>query len=247
MGMERNIRTKAIVCGTRKFGELHKAVTLLCPQLGLVDAIIFGGRKGKKTALAPLFSVCDFQLYFNPVKNEYSIVEGICEFLPSNITMDLQATYSASFLCELISKSPSDDNEGIFNLLQEALKTLESDVSLRKRVIISFVWKLLQLSGTAPDLQNCPLCDKEYEQNEILHFSTSINAPACIDCSDSDQMMMLPGMRRYLTYTAAMDFTSAVQVQLNPQAEDRILTYMLKWGGVFIQGQLKTLKYELLM
>ena len=55
--MDRNIRTRAIVLSVRKYGELHKALTVLSPDLGLLDVVIFGGRKGKKTALAPLFSI----------------------------------------------------------------------------------------------------------------------------------------------------------------------------------------------
>ena len=68
--MDRNIQTQAVVLSVRKYGDLHKAVTLLSPDLGIVDAIIFGGRKGRKTALAPLFSVSTVQIYHNPVKKE---------------------------------------------------------------------------------------------------------------------------------------------------------------------------------
>ena len=90
--MDRNIRTRAIVLSVRKYGELHKALTLLCPDLGLVDAIIFGGRKGKKTALAPLFSINDIQIYHNPVKKEYLITEGVSTFSPQALNEDLACT-----------------------------------------------------------------------------------------------------------------------------------------------------------
>ena len=92
--MERNIKTQAVVLSVRRFGDLHKAVTLLSPDLGLLDAIIFGGRKGKKTALAPLFSISEMQLYHNPVRNEHSVVEAVSSFVPMNITEDLACTYS---------------------------------------------------------------------------------------------------------------------------------------------------------
>ena len=103
--MDRNIQTRAIVLSVRKYGELHKAVTILSPDLGLVDAIIFGGRKGKKTALAPLFSISTLQLYHNPLKKEYSVTEGESSFIPQAITEDLACTYTASFFCEIISKT----------------------------------------------------------------------------------------------------------------------------------------------
>ena len=239
--MDRNIQTQAVVLSVRKYGDLHKAVTLLCPDLGIVDAIIFGGRKGKKTALAPLFSVNTVQIYHNPVKKEYSITEGVSSFVPQAITEDLACTYTASFFCEIIAKTPTDEPSQTFGLLTDALATLEADPASRKRITAAFIWKLMQISGTAPDLEFCPVCDKRYADDEVLYFSSPINAPCCKRCSDSEYLVMLPGSRRYLRHTMGMNFRDAAAVMLNPAAEDRIFVYMLKWAGLFAQTQLRTL------
>ena len=163
--MDRNIRTRAIVLSVRKYGELHKALTLLCPDLGLVDAIIFGGRKGRKTALAPLFSINDIQIYHNPVKKEYSITEGVSTFIPQAISEDLACTYTAAFFCEIIAKSPTDEPDQTFVLLEQALTLLEQNPALRRRIVIAFIWILMQISGTAPDLETCPVCDRTYAED----------------------------------------------------------------------------------
>jgi DNA repair protein RecO (recombination protein O) len=239
--VERNIQTQAIVLSVRKFGSLHKAVTLLCPDLGMVDAIIFGGRKGRKTALAPLFSVNTVQLYNNPVKKEYSITEGVSTFVPQAITEDLACTYTASFFCEIIARTPTDEPLQTFVLLRDALAALEADGSSRKRITAAFIWKLMQISGTAPDLGYCPVCDRKHADDEVLYFSAPINAPCCKNCSDSEHLVLMPGSRRYLRYTMGMDFKDACQVMLNPAAEDRIFNYMLRWAGLFAQTQLRTL------
>ena len=216
--MDRNIQTRAIVLSVRKYGELHKAVTILSPDLGLVDAIIFGGRKGKKTALAPLFS-----------------------FIPQAITEDLACTYTASFFCEIISKTPTDEPEQTFSLLSDALTALEADCGARKRITAAFIWKLMQISGTAPDLEYCPVCDRRYADDETLFFSNPMNTPCCKSCSDSEYIVLMPGSRRYLRYTMGMDFCTAASVVLNPAAEQRIYLYMLRWASVFAQTQLRTL------
>ena len=52
---------------------------------------------------------------------------------------------------------------------------------------------------------------------------------------------MMPGSRRYLRYTMGMEFTGAAAVVLNPAAEDRIFSYMLRWAGLFAQTRLRTL------
>ena len=239
--MDRNIQTQAVVLSVRKYGDLHKAVTLLSPDLGIVDAIIFGGRKGRKTALAPLFSVSTVQIYHNPVKKEYSITEGVSSFVPQAITEDLACTYTASFFCEIISRTPTDEPMQTFSLLRDALAALEADPASRKRITAAFIWKLMQLSGTAPDLEFCPVCDKKYADDEVLFFSAPLNAPCCKSCSDSEYLVMMPGSRRYLRYTMGMEFTDAAAVVLNPAAEDRIFSYMLRWAGLFAQTRLRTL------
>ncbi len=240
--MERNINTQAVVLSVRKYGELHKAVTLLSPELGILDAIIYGGRKGKKTALAPLFSISEMQIYHNPVKKEYSVVEALSSFVPLSITEDLGSTYTASFFCEMIAKSPSDEPAQTFSLLCDALRALEENPSARKRITAAFVWKLMQISGTACDLEYCPVCDRQYTEDEILLFSNPIGVPCCKACSDSEYLVLLPGSRRYLRYTMGMDFPDAASVVLNPAAEDRIYSYMLRWAAIFAQSQIKTLK-----
>ncbi len=240
--MERNLQTQAVVLSVRKFGDLHKAVTLLCPDLGFVGAIIYGGRKGKKTALAPLFSINDVQIYHNPVKNEYSLVEAVSTFIPTAIMDDLACTYTASFLCEMISKSPSDEPECTFTLLCDALRRLESKPEKRKRITASFIWKLMQISGTAPDLESCPVCDRPYKEDEALLFSVPMGTPCCKECSDSERLVLMPGSRRYLRYTMPLDFNEAADVEINPAAEERIYLYMLRWAEIFSQTHLRTLR-----
>lgn len=258
--MDRSVKTQAIVIRTARYGELHKIVTLLSPDLGIVSAVVYGGRKGKRTALAPLFSVGTFQLYNNPVKKEYSIEEGVLSFVPTSIADDLESTYTASLMCELVMKTPSDDPQPVFGLLETALRQLEMSLkestdqadsssegqskekTTSKRAVIAFVWKLLQISGLAPDLEYCPSCDRRYEEDETLSFSSSILAPTCRDCGDSEELVLPPGARRYLRYTQCMEYEDAVGVKLNPAAEARILNYMTKWIRLHVNAPIKTLE-----
>ena len=240
--MERSIQTQAIVVKTTKVGEMHKLLTLLSPDLGLVSVMIYGGRKGKKTALAPLFSVGTFQLYHNPVRNEYSLEEAVSSFIPEAIMQDLLCTYAASLFCEIVTKTSSDEPKPIFETLKSALLALENNPQNAKCVIISFIWKFLQISGLAPDLQYCPVCERKFEEDETLLFAKSLTSPACKNCADSDYLVLPPGARRYLRYTQIMDFESAVAVQLNPPAQTRILSYMLKWIKLQVNAPLKTLE-----
>lgn len=242
--MERNVKTKAIVIRTARYGELHKVATLLSPDLGIVSAVVYGGRKGKRTALAPLFSEGEFQLYYNPVKKEYSIEEGALSFVPSSITDDLDYTYTAALMCELVMKAPSDDPQPVFALLRDAilyLETSENEGSC-KRAAIAFMWKMLQISGLAPDLERCPSCERRYEEDETLAFSSSILAPTCSTCGDDREFVLPPGARRYLRYTQNMEYKDAAEVKLNPAAETRILRYMTRWIRLHVNAPIRTLE-----
>lgn len=240
--MERSIQTQAIVVKTSKVGEMHKLLTLLCPDLGLVNVMVYGGRKGKKTALAPLFSIGTFQLYHNPVRGEYSLEEAVSSFIPEAIMQNLESTYTAALLCEIVSKTLTDEPEPVFNTLKNALLALETKTQSPKIITICFMWKMLQLWGLAPDLEYCPVCERQYEENEILIFSNNISSPCCKNCGDTDYLILPPGARRYLKYTLPLDFQQAIEIKLNPAAEVRIFSYLTKWIKIHVNAPIKTLE-----
>lgn len=244
--MERNLTLRGAVIGTSPFGELHRSIKLLSPELGVINAVIYGGRKGKKTSFAPLFSFGTFSLYFNPVNNEYSLTDEDTVFSPESLMQDLKINCAASFFCEASSKLDSQDYSRIYPLLCSSLTLLENRPDLADRIIIAFTWKLLILSGIEPDLSSCPICEKPYKDDEILYFSTSLNAPVCQKCADSDYPVLLPGCRRFLRYTSSMDLTEMIEVELYKTSEKRIRDYLLAYIDLFSGGRLKTLETGLI-
>ena len=118
---------------------------------------------------------------------------------------------------------------------------LESSNYNSKKIVIAFLWKIIQLSGLAPNLEFCPNCDHKYEENEVLSFSSSLLSPVCKNCGDEENFSLPPGARRYLRYTMPMTFNEAVKVNLNPPAEMRIASYMTKWIKLHVSTPLKTL------
>lgn len=244
--MERDIQVQAIVTGVRNFGELHKSVSLFTPSLGLINAIIFGGRKGKKTALAPLFSFGTFQLYYNPVKDEYSLIEEDCRFTAFNISKDISATYTASYICEVINSITTDENEQTYLLATQALAELDKEIDNHRKVLIDFTWNILKINGVATDLCTCASCDKPLEGKEELFFSTSMMTPVCKKCSDTEEIILTPGARKYLSYTFNKSFEESYQIQLLEGATDRLTHFLAKWITAFCQKPLKTVKSGLL-
>ena len=244
--MERDIRLEAVVTNSRPMGEMHRSVTLFSGTMGLVNAVVFGGRKGKKAALAPLFSYGTFQLYYNPVNDSYSITEEESEFTPTGIMQSLEATYTASYFCEICSRVGADEHLAVYSLLRSSLAILDSNPEQHRKILIDFTWKLIQISGLATDLKKCPSCEKTYADNETLFFSTQMNTPVCRTCADTDRLFLMPGSRKYLQYTLPLSIEGAFEVELYESNQIRLRDFLLGWISLFAQGPLKTVRSGLL-
>lgn len=244
--MERNIKIPGVVIGSSPFGETHRSVRLLTPELGIINAIVYGGRKGKKTALAPLFSYGTFCLYQNPVNNEYSLTDEDLAFSPVSVNNDIHTNCAASYFCETALKLDSQDYSQLYPLLCSSLTVLDSRPDLCDKIIIAYTWKLLIISGVEPCLTNCPSCDREYKEDEILGFSSSMNTPVCRHCADLEFPALLPGCRRFLRYTSNKDLLDILEVEVFEDAQKRIKNYLLAYMRLFCTRSLKTLESGLL-
>lgn len=244
--MERNIQTRGIVTSVRDFGEMHRSITILTPLDGLLNVIIYGGRKGKNASLAPLFSMGTYQIYHDTVKDQYSLKEEQSEFTATKINLDLTSVYTASYLCEVVNCIKTDETSEVYALLKQALEELEQNTEKHRKILIDFTWKLLQISGLGSDLLTCPSCDSEYQDTEVLHFSTSLITPVCQKCADNHQIELTPGARKYLRYTQQMTFEEALKIELFDTAQSRISIFLLKWITVFCGRTLYTVQSGLL-
>lgn len=244
--MERDVRVRAVVTNTRPYGEMHRSVTLLTDSLGLINAKIFGGRKGRKTALAPLYSYGTFQLYHNPVNDTYTLSEEQSEFTPLGIMKDLKATYTAAYMCEASSRLAGDIPGSVCNLLSRSLKILDDNPSESRKVLIDFTWKFIQASGISAGFDTCPACDRKLEENEVMLFSENLGCPVCTNCSDNSAITLLPGCRRYLSYTQDMEIEQAFEVRLYDTAQQRLRDFLISWISLFSQQSLQTLKSGLI-
>ncbi len=239
--MERNVTTLGTVIQTRRYGEMHRKISVLTPEMGILDVTVYGARKGKALGKADLFLTGKFYLYHNPVRGDYTLqdVEILAPHEPLRGDYDLM--WAASFCCELAQRTHGGDSTVLFMLLEQALDLLATG-SDPDRTIIQFVWKLLSNAGNAPDLEQCPVCDRPYEQSETLSFELSMLVPCCSDCSNGyDEMNLPPGARRYLAVTQELELVDAVAVPLSAVATGRIRSYMLRYASLFAGGGLKTL------
>lgn len=77
--MDRNTSTKAIVLNSRRSGDCDRRLSLLSEDLGLIEVTSYGARKGRKSGMAEICAEGTFFLYFNPVRQQYSLKDLLLE------------------------------------------------------------------------------------------------------------------------------------------------------------------------
>ena len=245
--MERNIRTEAIILSSRRMGDLHRSVTLLSPDLGLLQAAAFGAQKGKSKLsgwVEPFVSGV-FNLYYNPVKQQYKIMDiGTCKFREF-LRLDIYAFYLASFWAELIIKTYGGGGEyrDLYNLIMESLDVLSNGAGVdNQNLLVQTIWRFLTIIGYAPELGECPECGKSLANSETLVFDTGVNAFLCSSCGRYQELAIYQGSRKYLLYTRTLPLQDAVAVNLSGKAMDNLRKVLISLVLHVVGGSLKTLQ-----
>jgi DNA repair protein RecO (recombination protein O) len=245
--MERNITTLGIVLHSRRWGQANRLLKVLSVDLGIIDVVNYGAQKSHKAVKAEVFCDGQFFLNHNPVKGDYTLKDLKEIAGHEEIREDLALTYTGLFFCELLIKVHGGESAEVYTLLSKALDMLTFASERRTLVLIQFIHRLSEVLGIRVDLDHCPICDRRYESNEIVYFSSSTGSQCCESCANLERTLLLPpGARRYLTLTATMDLEEAVAVDLNPGALARIKAYMLGYAQYFCPSQLTTLTSGLL-
>jgi DNA repair protein RecO (recombination protein O) len=249
--MERNLRIDAIVLSSRKWGELHRMVTLLSGELGLCDAVAYGARKGKLAGALELGTIGTFYLYHNPTKHEYSIKDAEPRHTNDPIRGDLLRLYISQALVEMAMRMHGGDYEALYRVLGGFLVLLDQSCVDPRLVFIQYIWKFIVIMGLEPDLISCPICGTPYNDKERLSFNTGLHTPCCGDCGDVDsegfEYALGPGGRRYLLYTQGLSESDAVVVPLSVPATIRMARYMVRYVTNILGRPLSSLSGGILM
>ncbi len=249
--MERNLTSDAIVLTHRRWGDLHRLVTLLSPELGIFDAVAYGARKGKLAGGIEPGTLGTVYLYHNPTRKEYSLVDVQPLYTVEHIRDDLPRLYAGQTMTELALRMHGGDYAKLYEELGSALILLESGEADTRLILIQYIWRFIAIMGLDPDMAYCPICSAAYGDQEILSFNTGLHTPCCAHCGDVDsesyELALGPGARRYLTLTRTLAACEAVTVQLSETAAIRLGRYMIRYVTNILGGPLKTLSGGVLM
>jgi DNA repair protein RecO (recombination protein O) len=162
--LNRNDVFEAVILTNRRVGEIHRLVTMLAKERGLVRAMAHGAysKRGKLKGTTTPFTYGTCYLYTNPVKEQHKITDFDVAADFAAVKEDIRRFYVASLWAETVLKSYGGGDEygqgtgEVFSLFIRALESLASvpdgQVGLAS---LQFLWRYLGLNGVRPSLTEC--------------------------------------------------------------------------------------------
>lgn len=177
------IKTKGIILKQRNIGENDRIVTILSPELGVIEASA-RGCKSVKSSLASsvqILGYSDFCLYKG--KSQYIInsAESINSFY--FLRLDVVKLSLAGYFCELICYLSKTDDENANLYLKLILNSLyflqedKIDIPLLKSI---FELRALSIGGFMPNLVCCDEC--AIFEKDTMYFFPLKGILICEDC-----------------------------------------------------------------
>jgi DNA repair protein RecO (recombination protein O) len=191
-------KSKGIVLRSIRYGEADRILDLYTRDAGLISAIAKGIRRTKSrfgARLEPL-SCVDFVAYHGRTLDTVTQAETLRSF--HGIREDLARFETAAGMVGSVRALSGGDeaDRRVFNLLYNALDTLEGCDSGFGSIEAALGLKLSALAGYAPQLDACLGCGTDLEEAaEPLHFAPEHGGVLCAECRSqiSDAFPLAPG------------------------------------------------------
>lgn len=175
-----------MVLSAMPVGDYDKRLVVLTKELGKISAFAKGARRPNSALLAcsQPFSFGEFDLYAG--RTSYTITSAdISNYFPE-LRTNVDRVYYGMYFCEFadyITKENNDEKE-ILKLLYQTLKAVAKGTIELPLIRLVFEFKMMALSGIAPQVFECVKCEKE---GNTYRFSADSGGLLCEDCRMEDR------------------------------------------------------------
>lgn len=174
-----------MVLSAMPVGDYDKRLVILTKELGKISAFAKGARRPNSALLAcsQPFSFGKFTLYTGRTSYNITAVE-ISNYFPE-LREDLDSVYYGMYFCEFadyITKESNDEKE-ILKLLYATLRAVAKKTIELSLIRLVFEFKIMALSGVAPQVYECVKCEKT---GEDYRFSVVNGGLLCVACQVHD-------------------------------------------------------------
>lgn len=222
--MSRLVKDQYIPLKSSPLGDNHRSVLMLTGSRGIVSAAAFGaaGKKGRLRPLIQPYSLCEGDLYQDPVKKLWRLKDGHCLFMPSSYHESLRKYYAAAFWTELILKTHGGaGTPEFFQLSREFFQRTEEEAPSRIPALLSrAVWAFLEIEGIRPDLNRCARCGRQAPPGKAVCYDGEGHV-VCARCRIGGLPVLSAPGRHHLEPVEA-------SFPLSPPEEEGLFAYLLQ-------------------
>ena len=247
--MKRNRKLEGIVIRNYRIQDYHKGTVIISPDIGIFNAIAYGGYKGKSKLGPSVQPLCKgkFDIYQDPVKKSNKILEYEPFAVYENIKNDLKKYFTALSWLEITVKSHGggESTADFYSLLSTSLDTLEQiSETLMDRLTVQFLLRAAILLGGNLNPSECGLCGDKINGDDTkpLYYSKTDSCFTCSRCFTPHSEQIAAGVKKYLEYS----LKNSLEISLNAGIEINLLKYLksLLYGIIqeYLEENLLTLK-----
>lgn len=189
--------TRALVLRRSDYRDYDRMVTLFSPELGRIDAVVYGCKRSKSPLINATEPFCSGEYTIRVTKGRESVTA--CEITESFYPLreDYDKLIHAAYYLHLagLVTLPGQPGEALFLLLMRALAILCYGATEPSTVTLAFELHFLSLNGQAPRMHECVRCGRALEGSAVM--DVAMGGAACLSCAPDAASISL-GARRIL-------------------------------------------------
>lgn len=230
-----------MVLSAMPVGDYDKRLVLLTRELGKISAFAKGARRPNSALLAcsQPFSFGEFTLYIG--RNSYTVTSADISNYFQELREDIDSVYYGMYFCEFaeyITKENNDEKE-ILKLLYQTLRAVAKRTIELPLVRVIFEFKIMALSGVAPQVFECVKCGKD---NQQYRFSSSSGGLLCEDCKihDTRAIRLSTSSIYTLQYIISKDIENLYTFRVSKEVLNELITSIRRYMDHYIDHVFKS-------
>lgn len=181
------IKTHGLVLRYWPYSNTSRIVSWLTPDLGRISTLIKGSQRPRSFFLAQydLFQTCELVLYLRSATGLH-LARECCPMIPRHfLRTDWHLTALASYFTDLVYRFSPDSHacSQVYDFINQHLDLLDTP-RIPEAYLYWYEFKLLEVLGIRPQLQNCIVCRKSVmPQQPPTFFSCDSGGIVCENCA----------------------------------------------------------------
>ncbi len=220
------ITTKGIVLRERGVGENDKFIEILTENVGIVEALVRGGKKitSKNSAATQLLTYSVFCL--NKTSKGYAVnsTQALNNFY--NIRLDMEKLALSAYLSDILrfTTPPEEPSKNVLRLFLNTLYYINNGSRDLEQMKGIFELRVMCEIGLMPDLIGCHNCYKHTD--DVMYFNFYDGRLCCKDClTEYDQNRSSPideTLLHIIRYVCLSDFEKIFTVKFSEKYQFKL-------------------------